>query len=121
MAINPPDGYVFVKRGPGVAAALLEAADKIKADRKEGVRTTSQGGYFVADDIAAEWQKAQPEADEVDDEAEESNEAADDRPTDKWTVAEIEDWASKQDPPVDLGTGNKAEKLKVALDSLESE
>jgi hypothetical protein len=121
MGLNIPDGYVFVKRGPGVAAALLEAADAIKADRKEGVRTTSQGGYYVLEAIASEWQKSQPEADEDEESDEDEGSGEAETPTADWTVAQIEEWAAKQDPVVDLGAGNKADKLKAALDSLESD
>jgi hypothetical protein len=139
--INVPEGFVAVKREPGVAAALLEAADRIGADRKAGVRTTSSGVYHVADDIAAEYQSTLPETDEVEvgedgqpltdeqkaaaaAEAEAAEKAAQERgypdgnPNADWTVAHLEAWAEAQDPKVDLGTGNKPDKLKAAVDSL---
>jgi hypothetical protein len=70
MAIRVPEGFVFVKRAPGVALALLEAADKIKADRQAGIRTVS-GGYHVAEDIAAEYETTRVESGE--DAADEAN------------------------------------------------
>lgn len=133
--LNIPEGFTFVKRGPGVAAALLEAADAIGEDRKTGVRTTSSGGYYVKDEIAEEWQKSLPDSDETD-----GDETGDDGgqaglsaeeieargypegdPVEKWTVKNLEAWAAAQDPAVDLGDGDKPSKLKAALDSLESE
>ncbi len=67
--IRIPEGHQFVPRAPGVALELLEAADRIKADRKTEVRTVS-GGYHVSDRVAAEYQKNQPEVEETEDETE---------------------------------------------------
>lgn len=49
-----PQGYVFVAKADGVAAGLLNAADRIGADRKNGVRTVT-GGYHVLEEIAQEY------------------------------------------------------------------
>lgn len=57
-----PEGSVFVPgRSVETATALLEAADKIKADRKLDVRTVT-GGYHVTLAVAEEYQKAFPDA-----------------------------------------------------------
>ena len=57
-----PEGSVFVPgRSVETATALLKAADKIKADRKLDVRTTT-GGYHVTQAVAEEYQKAFPDA-----------------------------------------------------------
>ena len=60
--IRIPEGSVFVPgRSVETATALLEAADKIKADRKLDVRTVT-GGYHVTLAVAEEYQKAFPDA-----------------------------------------------------------
>lgn len=61
--IRIPDGQVFVARAPGVAAALLDAAEELGYARHEAVRTVS-GGYHVNEDIAAKYQESLPEVDE---------------------------------------------------------
>jgi hypothetical protein len=126
--INIPEGYVFVKRGPGVAAALLEAADEIKADRKNGVRTVS-GGYHVAEDIAAKWQEGLPEAEQTavtgtGEDGGQTGDAGDDpkaddpktaTPREGWTHAQFDEWAENQDPKVEYPSGaNLKQKLEIA-------
>lgn len=126
MSLNIPEGFVAVKRGPGVAAALLEAADKVGGDRKLGVRTTSQGVYFVAEEIAEQWQKDQPDAEVVDEDGESGLSAEEIEArgypegdiSESWTVKNLEAWAAAQEPAVELGDGNKADKLKAALDAV---
>lgn len=113
-----PQGYVFVAKGEGVAAGLLNAADKIKADRKMGVRTT-MGGYYALEEIAAEYSKQFGPAEVVlldgsaapagDDGIPVLTESA---PDDSWKVAEIDAYAEREG--IDL-TGAKNKKDKLAL------
>jgi hypothetical protein len=148
--IRVPEGYVFVprQRGVNVALQLIEAADKVKANRHESVRTVS-GGYHVTQEVADAYQAALPEVDDNDastetDEEKAAREAAeaeaaakaeaeaaakaeaekrgypDGDPNGDWTVKQLEAWAEARDPKVDLGSGNKESKLQVALDSLKS-
>lgn len=58
--IRIPEGYVFVPKGENVAKQLLEAADAIKADRKNDVRTVS-GGYHVTEAVAERYQADLPD------------------------------------------------------------
>ncbi len=111
--IRIPEGSVFIARGDGVAAALLDAADRIGADRKWDIRTT-QGGYHVKQEVADEYLAGLPEAPEPED-------VPDDDPTGDgpdedraypegdpeaaWTKAQILAWAADQTPPVELEDG----------------
>lgn len=117
--IRIPDGFVFFRKAPGVARGLLEAADRLEADRKMGVRTVS-GGYHATVEIAEEYQKTLPEATGLEGDAtelvaepvvESSDEAEspDGTPVEvltepgldeSWTVAQIEEWAARQEPPI---------------------
>jgi hypothetical protein len=168
MAPRIPEGYVFVSKSPGVAAALLEAADRIGADRKWGVRTVA-GGYHVLREIAAEYgvdlevdedvdededQSTDGESDEagetdevdgdasdtegqsVDGEDDEVGEAEDDDqsptevaddvaadgdeaesepvPDETWDWRAINNWAAKQDPPIQFPKGaTVSEKISI--------
>lgn len=67
-SITTPAGFAFVPRGPGVAAALLDAADEIGADRKLDVRTVA-GGYRVTQAVAEEYQKGFEGVEEADQES----------------------------------------------------
>jgi len=132
-SIRIPDGFVFVRRAPGVARQLLDAAASIEADPVTGVRTVT-GGYHVTQDIADEYQKGfdavededtEPvgdvaadvptdvpaEGDEADEATEDETEA--ERPDESWTVAQIDEWAGKQDPAVEFPADvtKKADKL----------
>lgn len=75
--IRIPEGSVFVPRrsGENVAAELLEAAERIGADRVESVRTTTNG-YHVWEDVADEWQSGRPVDETEGDETEEDDAAA---------------------------------------------
>lgn len=141
--IRVPEGHVFVprRRDENVALELLNAAEKVKADRFD-VKTVS-GGYHVPQAVADEYAKAHPEvADDAEEteeekaarEAAEADAAAaaeaeaaaekrgypDGEPAGDWTVKQLEAWAGAQDPVVDLGSGDKASKVQAALDSLKS-
>lgn len=124
-SIRIPDGFVFVRRAPGVAVKLLEAADAIKADRVLGVRTVT-GGYHVAQDIADEYQNGFDAVEDDEDTEPVGDVAADvpadvpadeapeaERPDESWTVAQIDEWASAQDPAVEFPADvtKKADKL----------
>lgn len=51
MSVRIPEGYVLVPRGAGVAAKLLEAADKVGVDQVTAVRSIT-GGYHVLEEVA---------------------------------------------------------------------
>jgi len=132
--IRIPEGQVFVKRAPGVAGALLDAAEALGYSRSEAVYTVS-GGYHVFEDVAQKYQESLPEA-----EADESGEAADAgqdagtndagaqtetdpkdddpktaTPRDGWSHAQFDEWAENQDPKVEFPSGaNLATKLELA-------
>lgn len=118
MGKSIPDGYVLVNKAPGVAAGLLEAADKLGADRKWDVRSIS-GGYIVRADVAEAWQGTLPADDEVDTGGEADGDASGTtpdapKPDETWTVAQIDEWAENQDPPITFEAGaKKADKLAV--------
>lgn len=110
-----PEGYVFIPKAEGVAAGLLNAADRIKADRKMGVRTT-HGGYYAYEDIAREYGAGFPAAEEAPeaegDQPEVEEEEAVAVPDESWKVSEIDDYAKQSG--IDLsGAKNKAEKLAL--------
>lgn len=129
-SIRIPDGFVFVKRADGVARKLLDAADAIEADRHLGVRTVT-GGYHVTEAIAEEYQKGFPAAAEEDDETEGGTEVQAEEvqaeeveaeevetedvetPDESWTVAQIDEWAGKQEPAIEFPADvtKKADKL----------
>lgn len=128
--IRVPEGLVFVprRRDENVALELLNAAEKLKVDRFD-VKTVS-GGYHVPQAVADEYAKSHPEFQgEVEEDVEAAAAAAaaeaaaeergypDGEPTGDWTVKQLEAWAGAQDPVVELGSGDKASKLKAALDS----
>lgn len=54
MSVLIPEGFVFVPRGAGVAAKLLEAADAVGADQVTSVRSIT-GGYHVLEEVAKEY------------------------------------------------------------------
>lgn len=177
MAPRIPEGYVFVPRrqGVNVALLLLNAAEKIGADRVLSVRTTTNG-YNVHADVAAAYIEEHgedaaegvidaPEAspvqipgeategdliaaftswgdqEDVGTEEEGEGESEDSDPatptgdqtgdqgdpatpageepaplgvTADNTHAEIDDYAAKLDPPVDVSkAANKAEKIEI--------
>jgi hypothetical protein len=139
-----PDGFVFVPKADGVAAALLDAADKIGADRKSGVRTV-HGGYNVQLEIAQRYQEklekkaakaakvetgpakpGDPPADVTNPDGSKppvdengvpilTSTEDDGTPKEGWTHAQFNDWAAKQEPPVVFpNQANLATKLEVA-------
>jgi len=137
--IRIPEGYVLIPgRSVETATALLDAADKIKADRKLDVRTTA-GGYHVTEAVAEEYQKAFPDARiegydeivsdgtsdepvELEGEPVEGGSASADAPvlaealpvTADSTHAEIDEYAASLDPKVEFPAGtNKAEKIAL--------
>jgi hypothetical protein len=64
MSIRIPEGKVFVPRAPGVAAALLFAAEELGYERSEAVRTVT-GGYHVDEAVAQKYQESVPEGQEI--------------------------------------------------------
>ncbi|MGO1566460.1 MAG: hypothetical protein ACTHXC_00420 [Brachybacterium sp.] len=112
---NTPDGFVFVPRAAGVAAELLNAANKIKADRKLDVRSVT-GGYHVRKNVAEEYQKAFPEAEiKADAEVEVEEKPEGGLPvTADSSVKEIDEYAASLTPPVDVSEAkNRAEKIEI--------
>lgn len=62
MSTSIPEGFVLVSpRSRETATALLDAADKIKADRQADVRTVTNG-YLVTEAVAEKYAKAFPDA-----------------------------------------------------------
>lgn len=122
-----PEGFAFVPgRSHENAKALLEAAEKAGGDRVTDVRTVT-GGYHVSAAVAKEFQKAFPDA-----AVEEGDELVSDDPngepvelqgeptpeplgvTEKSSHDEIDDYASKLEPPVTFPKDtNKADKIKL--------
>lgn len=111
-----PEGFVLVPgRSVETATALLEAADKIKADRKLDVRTTT-GGYHVTQAVAEEYQKAFPDAELEEGGADENGgEAPESLPvTVDSTREEIDAYGKSLDPKVDTSkAANKAEAIAL--------
>ena len=118
--IRIPEGFAFVPgRSHENAKALLEAAEKAGGDRVADVRTVT-GGYHVSAAVAKEFQKAFPDA-----AVEEDNELVSGDPngesapeplgvTEKSSHDEIDDYASKLEPPVTFPKDtNKADKIKL--------
>lgn len=124
--IRIPEGFVFIPKAPGVAAELLDIADEVRADRKLGVRTAS-GGYNVADVIASEYLARHadvvPTVQAIVVSPEEAEELSAVQtaliPDMSWTVAEIEDWAAQQDPPIVFpDRAKKPEKIAIIGESI---
>ena len=128
VTIRIPEGFVLVPRAAGVAAALLEAADRLHVDRKTTVRTTASG-YHARLDVAEEYRKALPEA-VVIASSEELGDAEAEAPaveaqapaseavaipvTADSTHAEIDAYAASLEPAVDVSSGkNRAEKIAL--------
>jgi hypothetical protein len=128
--VRIPEGQVFVQRAPGVAAALLDAAEELGYVRSEAVRTVS-GGYHVPEDVAAAYQATLPEEAESETPAATSAEAGgaqtppatdpkeDDphtaTPREGWSHDQFDTWAENQEPKVVFPKGaNLAVKLEVA-------
>lgn len=106
--IRIPDGFVFFRKFPGLAAGLLEAADAVGGDRKLDVRTVN-GGYHVSQKVAEKYQSKYGKVEEAAEAAETTGES----PDESWTVADIDEWAAKQVPPVEFPSDatKKADKL----------
>lgn len=128
--IQPREGYAFVPRirGEAVSAELLDIADDLGEDRQAGVRTVT-GGYHVLQAIADKYNADHGIESEEGEQAGTGEQTGGETfereypegtPEGSWTVKNLEAWAGAQDPKVELGDGNKAEKLKVALDSLKA-
>lgn len=140
--VRIPEGQVFVQRAPGVAAALLDAAEELGYVRSEAVRTVS-GGYHVPEDVAAAYQATLPEEAESETPAATGEEAGgaqtpppttpdagaqtppatdpkeDDphtaTPREGWSHDQFDTWAENQEPKVVFPKGaNLAVKLEVA-------
>lgn len=143
--INTPEGFVRVSKAPGVAAKLLDAADSVEgADRKNDVRSVT-GGYHVTEEVydkylelfgdedaedgetpsvtdeaaKAEREAAEAEAKRIADE--EAAKAAAEQPSEDWTHDQLNDYAAKLTPPLELtgSTPAKAEKLKLIAEHIE--
>lgn len=145
--IRTPEGFVRVEKVPGIAAKLLDAADLVKgADRKADVRTVT-GAYHVSEAVyemfkstfgedpagddaeAAEAQRqvdaeaaaaAAAEAERV---AAEEAAAAEqvEEPDESWTHDQLNEYAGKLTPPLELtgSTPAKAEKIKLIAEHVE--
>lgn len=120
MAIRIPEGYVFVRRAPGVAAQLLEAVEKVDGDRVLDVRTVT-GGYHVRTEVAEQYQADFPEADAIETipgtEHEPPYEAvAESFPDESWKVAEIDDYAKEHGVAFPADVTTKAQKVAHLVD-----
>lgn len=115
--ITIPEGHVFVARGEGVAAALLDSVDAVEGDRQADVRTVS-GGYHVRQEVAEHYQSTLPAEAEAEDEEKQEGEGEPATPDKTWKVADIDAWAQKN---LDLDTSsepNKEARLKAISDAL---
>ncbi len=119
-AIEIPEGFAFVprQRGVNVALALLDAAEKVGAER-DSVLTVS-GGYHVPEAVADEYAANQPEQPEEptepgEGEGTEAPAESDEDPVPdaSSTVAEIEAYAAAHE--IELPDGLKADKLAAVI------
>lgn len=114
--ITIPEGHVFVARGQGVAAALLDSVDAVEGDRQADVRTVS-GGYHVRQEVAEHYQSTLPAKDDAEAETEEEgNELA--APDKTWKVADIDEWAQEHLGLDTSSEPNKEARLKAIADAL---
>lgn len=113
VKIAVPEGQVFIprRRGVNVALELMNAVAQVKGDR-ESVRVV-EGGYHVPADVAEAYAAGNPAV-----ELEEGPDASGTELGSNPTIAEIEAFAAKQDPPIEVPEGKKAEKLQAVLDEL---
>lgn len=121
--VRIPEGRVFVPRrsGENVALDLLNAAEELDEDRNTSVLSVS-GGYHVIESVAKRYQELLGEEDgEVEDEVEDEtgDQTVEDEPAPLGVTAdntndEIDEYASKLDPAVDVSKAkNKAEKIEI--------
>jgi hypothetical protein len=126
--VTIPEGHVFFPKLPGVAAGLLAAADAIGADRKADVRTIT-GGYHVTEAVAEQYRSTlppepeDPQGEPTGDPGEPTGDPGDDGKAEELgplpvtaesSNAEIDDYAGKQEPPVDLSSAkNRVEKIAL--------
>lgn len=121
MAIRIPEGHVFVRRAPGVAAALLDAAEKVGGDRVQDVRTVT-GGYHVTEAVADQYQQDFPEAEAGEVDAIETIPGTEGDepqviegeplPDESWKVAEIDAFAEKLGIAFPADVTTKAQKVE---------
>lgn len=117
--IRIPEGFVFIPREAGVSVALelLEAADQVGADRKADVRTIT-GGYHVAEEVAKQFQENRGNVveDEGDHDSDDDDGAGEpEAPSESWTHDQLNEFAAKLEPALELtsSTPAKAEKVKL--------
>lgn len=115
MSIRIPEGFVFVRRAPGVAAALLEAAEKVDGDRVLDVRTVT-GGYHVRAEVAEQYQADFPEGDTIETTpGTEGDEPvvreAEPFPDESWKVPEIDAYAKEHGVEFPADATTKAQKV----------
>lgn len=138
--ITPPEGFVFVGHGPGVAAELFEALDEVGGDQYADIRSIT-GGYHVREEVVQKWQENYA-ADDADDDTESgatgteagdeqsgaadqstasgqeagaSSEEAPEGPTLESKREEIDEFAAKLDPSLDT---TKLPNKQAALDAI---